>query len=59
MKKPIISLTLDNYLVQDLDYIAKYEHRSRSAVVEILLIKGMLEWQKENTECRMPVYEEE
>ena len=58
MKKPIISLTLDKYLVQDLDYVAKHEHRSRSAEVEILIRKGIQEWQYK-TGCHLPAYEED
>lgn len=58
MKKPIVSLTLDSYLVQDLDYIARCEHRSRSAQVEILLRKGIQEWQF-HTGSHLPAYEED
>ena len=58
MKKPIISLTLDSYLLQDLDYIAKVEHRSRSAEVEILLRKGIKEWQY-RTCSHLPAYKED
>ena len=58
MKKPIISLTLDSYLVQDLDHIAKLEHRSRSAVVEMLLRDLIRQWQIE-TGNQLPAYEED
>lgn len=58
MKKSIVSLTLDKYLIQDLDYVAKYEHRSRSSEVEIMIRKCIQEFQYK-TGYQLPAYEEE
>ena len=58
MKKSIVSLTLDKYLVQDLDYVAKYEHRSRSAEVEIMIRKCIQDFQYK-TGGQLPAYEED
>lgn len=55
--KIYVSMTIDELLIQDVDYIASVESRSRSSMSELLIRAGILSWEKEHG--KLPAYKEE
>ena len=57
MKKVIVSFTLPDHIVSDLDYMAAKESRSRSSMAVLLRLDGMKVWEQKTGDF-LPVYEE-